>query len=216
MALNKLDFFFLDISAISSFTSVSVTFISELGFSGTETGLIFLIVLLSTLPGSLFANWLMKKVNPVRCIQLASTAFIIANFAAFFMLGDQRFKSTTWGWSIIWGFLIGGYYPIESFMFSSLMPSGQESELAGFYLYCGQVLGWLPPMVFTYLNENPNINISWGGVHLNIYIAISLVFYFLLPPWEKCLEIVGGENKIIEFSSRVSEDDEFGISPPHE
>lgn len=77
------------------------------------------------------------------------------------------------------------------------MPKGQEAELAGFYLYCTQILGWLPPLVFTFFNENPNIDISWGGVQLNIWIFLSLVCYQFLPSWSKCLEITEEENKIL-------------------
>lgn len=93
--------------------------------------------------------------------------------------------------------LLGWFYPTELNLFSSLMPKGQEAELAGFYLYCTQVLGWLPPLVFTLFNENPDIDISWGGVQLNIWIFIALIFYMCMPSWITCCEITEAENKIL-------------------
>jgi hypothetical protein len=81
------------------------------------------------------------------------------------------------------------------------MPKGQEAELAGFYLYCGQVLAWLPPLVFTAFNENPNINLAWGGIQLNVYIIISLVLYLQMPKWDECVEITQAENKIVSAAA---------------
>ena len=81
------------------------------------------------------------------------------------------------------------------------MPKGQEAEFAGFALFCSQILGWLPPLVFTLMNENPKIGISWGGVHLNIWLFTSFIFYSLMPAWKKCLEITSGENKILNIGN---------------
>jgi hypothetical protein len=80
------------------------------------------------------------------------------------------------------------------------MPKGQETELAGFYLYCTQVLAWLPPLVFTLMNEN-GIPLSWGGVHLNIYLFLALICYHLLPSWDQCVKIASDENKILNSAS---------------
>lgn len=98
---------------------------------------------------------------------------------------------------------IGWFYPTELNLFSSLMPKGQETELAGFYLYCTQVLGWLPPLVFTLFNENPDIDISWAGVQLNIWIFISLIFYFCMPSWTTCCEITDAKNKILSAENEM-------------
>lgn len=78
------------------------------------------------------------------------------------------------------------------------MPKGQEAELAGFYLYCTQILGWLPPLVFTIFNESEAIDLSWGGVQLNIYLFVAAGLYQLMPAWDKCLEITDAENKILK------------------
>ena len=84
------------------------------------------------------------------------------------------------------------------------MPAGQEAELAGFYLYCTQILSWLPPVVFAVINERPDISISWGGIQLNLYLLVSLIFFHLMPSWEECLDITSQDNKIL--ASRVKND----------
>ncbi len=76
-----------------------------------------------------------------------------------------------------------------------IIPEGQESELAGFFLYCTQILSWLPPLLFTFMNE-ADINLSWGGVHLNAYLLAGLICFLFLPKWDICREIAKEENKM--------------------
>ncbi len=154
-----------------------------------------LTVLIFCTVGTFFASFLMKKVAcPIKCMQINFVAFILVNFAAF--LSIPRLKVLVYPAAALWGFMLGWFYPTELQLYASLMPSGQEAELAGFYLYCTQVLGWLPPLIFTIMNE-AGIDLYWGGVHLNIYFFISFCLYSFLPKWEECLEITAGENKMI-------------------
>jgi ABC-type transport system involved in multi-copper enzyme maturation permease subunit len=48
---------------------------------------------------------------------------------------------------------LGWLHPQHTTAFVSIIPRGQEAELMGMYLLCGQFFAWLPPMVFTLLNE---------------------------------------------------------------
>ncbi len=107
----------------------------------------------------------------------------------------------------MWGFVLGWYYPVESSIYSSLMPEGQEAELAGFYLYCSQAIGWLPPLVFTILNEDPSVELSWAGVQLNIYIFISLLLYSMMPTWDECIEITENGNKMLKNNNADPSDE---------
>ena len=59
--------------------------------------------------------------------------------------------------------------------------------MAGFFLYCTQICAWLPPLIFTVMNEN-GISLQWGGIHLNIYFALAFIFYCFMAPWDECVE----------------------------
>jgi MFS-type transporter involved in bile tolerance (Atg22 family) len=58
--------------------------------------------------------------------------------------------------------------------FTTVTPTGQETELMSLYLFCGQVLSWLLPLLFTILNE-AGVSMSIGLASLNVFFAIRLV-----------------------------------------
>ena len=91
---------------------------------------------------------------------------------------------------------------MANFVYSMIVPQGQESELAGFYLYCTHILTALPPCIFTVMNE-ADVNLKWGGIHLNIYLFIGLVLIQLMLPWDECLE-AAKENKLKKKSQETS------------
>ena len=194
-------------SALSALTTVAVTFLTEvLHFDSMRSGLVFLTVTLSTIPGSIFAGILMHATkSPIFCIKVCLIVFIVVNFVAFLTLKSPESSSLVWIYAILWGFTLGWYYPTELNVYSTLMPKGQESELSGFYLYCTQVLVWLPPLVFTIMNES-DIPLNWGGVQLNFYIFLSLIFYQMMPSsWIDCVEISSTENKITKERHTIKE-----------
>lgn len=83
-----------------------------------------------------------------------------------------------------------------------IVPAGQESELSGFFLYCTQILSWLPNLIFTLMNE-AGVNLSWGGIHLNAYLLVALICNQLMLPWDECVSIARQENKMIKDRQSV-------------
>mmetsp|Transcript_20021 Transcript_20021/g.30308 ORF Transcript_20021/g.30308 Transcript_20021/m.30308 type:complete len:492 (-) Transcript_20021:324-1799(-) len=188
--------------AINSFTTVAVTYMNEvLKMSGTEIGIVFLIVMVSTIPGSLFATWLTNLKNPQFCYRMNILTFMITIFGFLLLDGPDK-KMLCYGLGVVWGFWLGWFYPTEKLIYSMIVPAGQESELSGFFLYCTQILSWLPNLIFTMMNE-AGINLSWGGIHLNIYLLIALIINQRMLPWDECISIARQENKIIKNRQSV-------------
>ena len=52
------------------------------------------------------------------------------------------------------------------------------------------------------MNE-ADINLKWGGIHLNIYLFIGLVLIQLMLPWDDCLE-AAKENRLKKKSKKTS------------
>ena len=76
-------------------------------------------------------------------------------------------------------------------------------KLAGFFLYCTQIIGWLPPLIVTIMNEN-DLSLNLAGMHLNIYLVIAFFAYCFMAPWESCLE-AAKDNKMLEDQSKATE-----------
>ena len=166
---------------------MSITYINEvLKFNSTQISILFLIILLSTLPGSYFANWLANKTNPMIAFKAQIVSFIIVNFAAFLTLTDPSREIAAYVCGVFWGFHLGWYYPLEKLIYAVIIPQGQESELAGFFLYCTQILTFLPPLIFTVMNES-GVSLHWAGIHLNIYLFVGFIFFQLMLPWDECI-----------------------------
>jgi hypothetical protein len=102
-----------------------------------------------------------------------------------------------------------------------LVPRGQEAELAGFYLYCSQIFAWLPPLVFTVMNEG-GVPLEWAGMHLNLYLLIAYMCYHYMSPWNECIALtdqdpifddssynISGQNRSVEMDDLRSTPNEI-------
>lgn len=69
-------------------------------------------------------------------------------------------------------------------MFTMTCPSGQEAELTGFYLYSANILVWVPPLIFTFMNQN-GVSMQWELFSLVFFFVIGIFFLFLMDPWDK-------------------------------
>jgi len=67
-----------------------------------------------------------------------------------------------------------------------VLPKGKEAELTGFFIYCTQILVWLPPLIFSVMLE-ANVNPQWGLMSLIIFFAIAIGILCLVSPWEAAL-----------------------------
>ena len=71
-------------------------------------------------------------------------------------------------------------------MFSLCLPKGQDSELAGFFVYSSQILVWLPPLIFSAL-VNSGIDQNWGVVAVAVFGLIAVAVLSLMPSWSEVL-----------------------------
>jgi hypothetical protein len=71
--------------------------------------------------------------------------------------------------------------------FSMCLPRGQETELAGFYVYCTQILSWLPPLLFTVLIE-ANVAYKYGVILTSFGFVVSIGFLSCAAPWPEIVK----------------------------
>jgi len=198
---STLGYFYLSVvfadAGHGSFAVVAVTYLLEVcQITGQRLGILLIIILLSTVPGSYFGAWVSNKTNPKISIQVELVIMIVFNVIAFLTLTSPEQTRLPFIYAACWGILLGWFYPTEISILSLVHPQGQESELSGIFLYCTQFLVWIPPLIFTIMNES-DVHLKWGGITLNVFFLIGLVFFQLMAPWGACLDVAKHSNKMI-------------------
>lgn len=207
-------FFFLAIvfaeAGFNAFTSVSVTYLAEVvKMTGGEIGIVFAIVYIASFPGSLLGAFVTGKTNPLLSWKLCITIFSLLTIVGGFVLTGPESKILTYIWSALWGIGLGWFYPTENLIFSMCLPKGQEAGLTGFYVYCTQVLVWLPPLIFTTINE-AGVHMKYALMSLVIFLAIAVIFIQAMDSWDTVLE-KAATNKMIEDAYDENEKQEEAI-----
>merc|ERR1712194_670399 len=95
--------------------------------------------------------------------------------------------------------------------FSQCIPRKQEAELAGFFIYCSQILGWFPPLIFSVMVQN-NINMKWVLTAVASIFLISLFFLCLCGSWPEILEEARTTN--VEFFDDDEKEDNNDSAMP--
>ena len=177
-------------AAANAFTIVSVVFLDEqLGLSGTEVGIFFFLALLGMIPGGKLAEFVTSKTNPKIswCLSMI-VLFVVTTVGALGLKRDNAFPfSYVWGFVI--GIMLGWYYPTEGMILSLCVPQGKEAELAGFFVYCTQILGWLPPLVFSLLVE-ADVSQGIGVMAISSFFLVAICFMSMTGSWDEIMEEV--------------------------
>jgi len=172
----------------NAFTVVAVVFLDgQLSMSGTEIGIVFLTTLIASVPGSKLGSIVTKKTNPNTSLKIDLTLFSIVTFGGSFALSGPDRAYLAYVWAVMWGVILGWFYSTENLFFSMALPKGREAELTGFFIYCTQILVWLPPLVFTAMIE-AGVKQTWGLMSLIIFFAIAIGVLSLVAPWPEVLE----------------------------
>ena len=201
--------------------------------SANEIGFVFLISLLTGIPGSYIGGVWAVRSNAVQSAVVCNILCIVITATASAVLTGPQHK----GWPstfffALWGMALGWLPPVDTTIFMSLMPSssrknststtarsdhrtedamehgaegdtdsedgGEErdkhgddvgdsrAELMGLMMLAASALSWLPPLVFSFLNEL-GANMAWSMGSLNLFFAVAIV----------CLAQIGDYNQAL-------------------
>jgi UMF1 family MFS transporter len=168
-------------AAMSALATVATTYLTAvLKMDATEVGLLFLIVLLMGIPGSRLGGWTMIAFgSPIRSGILCNAVFVVVTGAAATLLTGPEHKLEAYGLASLWGICLGWLSPVDTTMFLSVMPGNAcRAEFMGIYMLAVYILSWLPPLVFSGLNE-AGLPMAYGLASLNLFFLAGLGF--LLP-----------------------------------
>lgn len=97
-----------------------------------------------------------------------------------------------------WGMCLGWLQPQNTSSYVPVIPRNQEAEMMGLYLLACQIFSWLPPTVFTVMNEL-HLSMYYGLGSLSIYFLISLI----------CLYRVGDYLSVVHNTAIVNDSHVF-------
>ena len=191
-------------AATTTFSTIAITYMTEqLGFDARENGIAILILLLFGVPGTRLAASLTSGFNPIRSLQACLLVWIInTTVAAVYLKGPDQ-QGAAYVFAIIWGLAIGWVYPTEKALYVTIIPRGQEAELMGTYICACQFLSWLPPLVFSVMNE-AGISMRIGLFSLTFYFMVSFCILFLVGDYDEAV----AHAKAVDKGQR-----QFAISP---
>jgi MFS-type transporter involved in bile tolerance (Atg22 family) len=198
-------------SATATLVTIATTFMSHfLLMDATEIGTDFLLVLIMGIPGSKLGERLGLLYNPVVSAKICVVCFIGTTTAAALLIQGPEQKHFMYMFCVLWGLELGWLHPMHSSIFINIMPKGkEESELMGMYLFCGQILSWLPPLVFTFLNE-AGVDMALGLASLNVFFLAGLAFLVAMGSYDQAVAAaVGGDGENVEIVNETG-----GISLP--
>mmetsp|Transcript_40819 Transcript_40819/g.73583 ORF Transcript_40819/g.73583 Transcript_40819/m.73583 type:complete len:121 (+) Transcript_40819:2-364(+) len=93
----------------------------------------------------------------------------------------------------IWGICLAWLHPTHASLYCTIIPRGQESELMGIYIFSGSVLAWLPPFLFSFLNEI-GASMSIGLASLNLFFAGGFIFLLMIGDYNEAVALSQNEN----------------------
>ncbi|EJK62199.1 hypothetical protein THAOC_17195 [Thalassiosira oceanica] len=74
----------------------------------------------------------------------------------------------------------GHYYPTTNGYFVSLVPEDKVVELWGWNMFAGVILSWIPPLVFTSINETSG-NLRLGMIGMIGFLFIGFILSLTIP-----------------------------------
>jgi len=136
----------------------SIFAVSTLGFSSTEAVILFLIVQVSALAGSIAISFPIDKWGPLKVVRLSLAVWTLTTIAAFFVASKTEFYII----AVSAGLVLGTIQAASRALYTYFVPKEKEAEYFGVYSTVGKTSSILGPFLFgliseTFQNQRPAV-----------------------------------------------------------
>jgi UMF1 family MFS transporter len=138
-------FFYID-AILTIIVFAGVVAMDTFGFTQEETIVLFLIVQFSALIGAFALAKPTDRLGPKKVLNGVILMWILVGVSAYFIENPRLFYAL----AVLAGVGLGSAQSASRALMSSLIPEGRESEMFGFYAFCGKTSSVLGPQVFAY------------------------------------------------------------------
>ena len=179
----------IDTSAVSSFVVIVITISTDfLKLSAGENGLLILLFLVAAIVGSKVYPRLVKRIGCLlKSLVWSDVLWGITMVVTSVVVRGPRQKNAFLGLALLWGFCFGWTVPNGRMVYIALMPKGQDSEYMGLFQFFGRGFLWLPPLLFTVLNE-AGLDMNWSLLVLPAFLMVGAACYaVVLSDYDKAV-----------------------------
>ena len=143
------------------FIAALLSYLSDtVNISPRDLGIATLILLAAAIPGNQISMPLSRWMKPLRSLQCCLFFWTIFGASISFLVYQPGHEPRLFGLAIGLGFTIGWKEPTDKTIWCRLVPPTKSAEMMGLYLFFSQILTWLPPLVFTFVNEIASIRVA--------------------------------------------------------
>ena len=205
---SALKWFFVGIAfgeaASQSLATIAITYLTDVMLlNSTENGIAILLLFIGSVPGALISKKFSFRFHALWSAKVSvGIMAIITGLAALFLTGPGQ-QIRVYCIAAGWGIGTGWKYTAERVIVCQVIPDGQDAELMGYYLFAGQILIWLPSLIFTILNEN-GVNMRIGIASVGGFFLVALLAYFLMGNYAEAIRIANENGESNDTSGQNS------------
>lgn len=170
---------------------IATTYMTEyLQMNSLSIGATLLMTMIGGMPGAFIGNYFCRRYqNPVRSVQICLITFTLNTILAGIFLRAST-QQWAYGFAFVWGICQGWLRPQHTTIFVTIIPKENGVvELMGLLLFFRHILSFIPPLVFTILNELGMP--MWVGISsLAIYSLLGLVGLILMEDYDTARNLV--------------------------
>ena len=148
--------------------------------SGTQIVIFILINFVTNPLGVIVHRSVARRVGHKKSYLFVTIWFIIITALFIGIVSGPQHVNITYIFSVLYGIGYGWYYPSSNGFYISLVPQERVTELWGFNMFAAVVLSWVPPLIFTSLNESTG-NLRLGLVGMIIFQVTGLLIAMTIP-----------------------------------
>ena len=141
-------------ASTSAFLNLLPTYLAVFaGMTATQIGSCLGVALVATLGGAFLSKLLLRRCSCKAVVVGALSFLCLLAFLMPLAVAGPQHKDALYGFGFLVGLGNGVVYPAQRVLFTKLIPGGREAQMWGIYSFAGAVWVWVPPLVFTVINE---------------------------------------------------------------
>jgi MFS transporter, UMF1 family len=189
-------------AALQALATIVITYMADqLLFTAQESGIAIGCMLLGSVPGAFISSLATRLMDPIKSSILALILLTVTTaLFAFFVHGPNQHVET-YIMAFIWGTGTGWKWTCDRLVASLIIPEGQDTELMGLFLFSGQCLTWIPPLIYTAINE-AGVSQRVGLASLDLFFLVAIVCFLFTGGYSKARTEVARNNVSVDGATK--------------